>query len=317
MDSHGSRKVIFAALAGNLLIAVTKFAAAAWTGSSAMLSEAVHSVVDTGNQGLMLYGIKRAARPADKRHPFGYGPEIYFWTFVVAILIFAGGAGVSIYEGIDKVRHPHAHTDAWINYVVLGFAMLFEGTAWVVTFREFNRTRRRGGSFMHAVRTSKDPTVFTVLFEDSAAMLGLLVAFLGVLLSDSLGMPVLDGVASIAIGAILGGTAVLLAVETKSLLIGEAALPETVESIRRSARSQRGVARVNEVLTMHLGPGDILVNLSLDFEPHLSAGDIEQAVTDIERDIRGRHEEVRRIFVEAQDWSDHRRERRMEQREHH
>ena len=317
MDSHGSRKVIFAALAGNLLIAVTKFAAAAWTGSSAMLSEAVHSVVDTGNQGLMLYGMKRAARPADKRHPFGYGPEIYFWTFVVAILIFAGGAGVSIYEGIDKVRHPHAHTDAWINYVVLGFAMLFEGTAWVVAFREFNRTRRRGGSFMHAVRTSKDPTVFTVLFEDSAAMLGLLVAFLGVLLSDSLGMPVLDGVASIAIGAILGGTAVLLAVETKSLLIGEAALPETVESIRRSARSQRGVARVNEVLTMHLGPGDILVNLSLDFEPHLSAGDIEQAVTDIERDIRGRHEEVRRIFVEAQDWSDHRRERRMEQREHH
>ena len=317
MDSHGSRKVIFAALAGNLLIAVTKFAAAAWTGSSAMLSEAVHSVVDTGNQGLMLYGMKRAARPADKRHPFGYGPEIYFWTFVVAILIFAGGAGVSIYEGVDKVRHPHPPTDAWINYLVLGFALLFEGTAWVVAFREFNRTRRRGGTFMHAVRTSKDPTVFTVLFEDSAAMLGLLVAFLGVLLSDSLDMPLLDGVASIAIGAILGGTAVLLAVETKSLLIGEAALPETVESIRRSARSHRGVARVNEVLTMHLGPGDILVNLSLDFESHLSAGEIEQAVTDIERDIRGRHEEVKRIFVEAQDWSEHRRERRLEQREHH
>ena len=315
MDIHASRKVIYAALVGNTLIAITKFAAAAWTGSSAMLSEAVHSVVDTGNQCLMLYGMKRAARPADARHPFGYGPELYFWTFVVAILILAGGAGVSIYEGIDKVRHPHAHTDAWINYIVLGAALIFEGAAWMVAFREFSRTRKRGGTFMNAVRVSKDPTVFTVLFEDSAAVLGLLVAFIGVLLSDQLGMPVLDGVASIGIGCILGGTAVLLAIETKSLLIGESALPETVESIRRAARSHRGVARVNEVLTMHLGPGDILVNLSLDFEPYLSAGDIEDAVTEIERDIRSRHDEVKRIFVEAQDWADHRRERRMEQRE--
>lgn len=314
MDAHASRKVIFAALAGNTLIAVTKFAAAAWTGSSAMLSEAVHSVVDTGNQGLMLYGMKRARRPADARHPFGYGPEIYFWTFVVAILIFAGGAGVSIYEGISKVRHPHPPTDVYINYIVLGLALVFEGTAWVVAFRAFSR-QRNGASIMTAVRVSKDPTVFTVLFEDSAAMLGLLVAFVGILLSDLLAMPVLDGVASIGIGVILAGTAVLLAIETKSLLIGESALPETVESIRRAARSQRGVDRVNEVLTMHLGPGDILVNLSLDFDAELSAGEIETAISEIERDIRMRHPEVRRIFVEAQDWAAHRRERRFEERD--
>ena len=314
MDAHGSKKVIFAALAGNGLIAVTKFSAAAYTGSSAMFSEAVHSLVDTGNQGLILYGMKRAAKPADDRHPFGYGPELYFWTFVVAILIFGVGAGVSIYEGVVKVRHPHTPTDPLINYLVLGLAMMFEGVAWWIAFKEFNK-RRGPVSLFRAVRISKDPTVFTVLFEDSAAMLGLVVAFVGILLADVLEMPILDGVASILIGVILAGTAALLAFESKGLLIGEGALPETVETIRRQARSHRGVERVNEVLTMHLGPNDILVNLSLDFESELDAEDVEDAVSEIERDIKTRHPEVRRIFIEAQDWAAHRRERRREDAE--
>jgi len=316
MDAHASKKVIYAALAGNSLIAITKFAAAGWTGSSAMLSEAVHSLVDTGNQGLMLFGMKRADRPADARHPFGYGPELYFWTFVVAILIFAGGAGISLYEGISKVRHPHVATDVYVNYIVLGFAMVFEAGAWWVAYKEFDR-RRGDLSMIRAVRSSKDPTVFTVLFEDSAAMLGLIVAFVGVLAADLLAMPVLDGVASIGIAVILGGTAMVLAYETKGLLIGEGALPETVESIRRAARAHRSVDKVNEVLTMHMGPGEILVNLSLDFDNDLSAGDIEDAVNEIERDIRRRHPEVRRIFIEAQDWAEHRRERQIEARDYH
>ncbi len=311
MDVHGSKKVIFAALAGNGLIAATKFAAASYTGSSAMFSEAVHSLVDTGNQGLILYGMKRSSRPPDERHPFGYGPELYFWTFVVAILIFGVGAGVSIYEGIEKVRHPHTPTDPFINYLVLGLAMIFEGGAWWIAFKEFNK-RRGPIPLFRAVRISKDPTVFTVLFEDSAAMLGLIVAFVGILLVDVLDMPVLDGVASILIGAILAGTAAVLAYESKGLLIGEGALPETVESIRRLTRAQKNVDRVNEVLTMHLGPSEILVNLSLDFQSGMDAEDIKDAVVEVERDIKVRHPEVRRIFVEAQDWAAHRRERRRE-----
>jgi cation diffusion facilitator family transporter len=312
MDAHGSKKVIFAALAGNALIAVTKFSAAAYTGSSAMFSEAVHSLVDTGNQGLILYGMKRASRPPDARHPFGYGPELYFWTFVVAILIFGVGAGVSFYEGIEKVRHPHTPTDPLINYIVLGVAMVFEAGAWWIAYKEFNK-RRGPVPLFRAVRISKDPTVFTVLFEDTAAMLGLIIAFVGILLVDVLDIPVLDGVASILIGVILAGTASVLAYESKGLLIGEGALPETVDSIRRRARAHHHVERVNEVLTMHLGPEEILVNLSLDFDSGMDAEDVEKAIFEVERDIKARHPEVRRIFVEAQDWAAHRRERRRDE----
>ncbi len=313
MDVSGSKKVIYAALAGNGLIAITKFAASMWTGSSAMLSEAIHSLVDTGNQGLILYGLKRSSRPADDRHPFGYGPELYFWTFVVAILIFGVGAGVSIYEGIHKVLDPHEITDAYVNYIVLTVAMIFEAGAWWVAYKEFNK-RRGKVPIISAIAASKDPSVFTVLLEDSAAMIGLILAFIGVLCVDLLDMPVLDGVASIMIGLVLALTAMVLAYECKSLLIGEAALPETVEDIRRQARAHRGVERVNEVLTLHLGPDDILVTLSLDFESNQDAEDIEVAVADIERDIKRRHPEVRRIFVEAQDWAAYRRERRLAER---
>ena len=207
--TSGSRKAIFAALAGNALIAVTKSAAASYTGSSAMLSEAIHSLVDTGNQGLLLYGMKQAARPADKFHPFGYGIELYFWAFVVAILIFGVGAGVSFYEGIDKLQNPHPVTSPHINYIVLVLAIVFEAGSWWIAFQELRKVKGDYGYF-EAVRLSKDPTVFTVLFEDTAALLGLIVAFIGILLSQLLDMPATDGIASLVIGGILAITAVYL-----------------------------------------------------------------------------------------------------------
>src|SRR5690606_11917775 len=219
MAAASSRKVIYAALLGNSLIAATKFAASFYTGSSAMLSEAIHSVVDTGNQGLLLHGLRRSSRPADEAHPFGYGRELYFWAFVVAIIIFGVGAGVSIYEGVEKLRHPHPITSPAVNFVVLGIAMVFEAGALYVAITEFSRVRG-DVPFWRAVRTSKDPALFTVLFEDTAAMLGLVIAMIGLALAEYLEMPWLDGAASVGIGLILAATAALLAYETKGLLIG-------------------------------------------------------------------------------------------------
>jgi cation diffusion facilitator family transporter len=299
MTEGGSLKVIFAALIGNALIAITKFVAASITGSSAMLSEAIHSLVDTGNQVLMLHGLRRAKKPADEAHPFGYGMEVYFWTFVVAILVFAGGAGVSIYEGIHKVMAPEPISNVMINYAVLGAAMVFEGVAWVMAYKEFGRSRGRMG-LMEAVVRSKDPTVFTVLFEDTAAMFGLVVAFVGIAAADYLNMPLLDGIASIVIGLILALTASLLAFETKGLLIGEAAHPRVIDGVRRIARSEDAVIGVNEILTMHLGPKDVLLNVSLDFAGDKSSDDVESSVTNMERQIKRQFPEVTRVFIEAQ-----------------
>jgi len=304
MAAHGSKKVIYAALAGNSLIAVTKFGAATYTGSSAMLSEAIHSLVDSGNQVLLLYGLKRSAKPADDNHPFGYGMELYFWTFVVAIMIFGVGAGVSIYEGIDKIRHPHPVENVHITYLVLGAAMVFEAFAWYVAFKEFKRSKGDAG-WLEAVRRSKDPSVFTVLFEDTAAMLGLLVAFVGIGLGEWLGLPVLDGVASVLIGVILAVTAAILAYECKGLLVGEAVKPEVRNSIQRMAKDQKGVLTVNELLTMHLGPKDVLLNISLDMADELSSSDVEAAVSELEQRVKEAHPEIKRVFVEIQERTGH------------
>ena len=306
MAAHASKKVVYAALFGNTVIAVTKFAAAGLTGSSAMFSEAIHSVVDTGNQLLLLFGMKRATRPADVLHPFGYGMELYFWTFVVAILIFAVGAGFSVYGGVNKVLEPHAVTNVTINYLVLGIAMVFEAFAWVVAFREFQKSRG-SESFLTAIRASKDPIVFTVLFEDSAAMLGLIVAFVGIVLSDQLDLPVLDGIASIVIGVILAVIAALLAYESKGLLIGEAASPVVVAGVRELLDGDRRIKRLNELLTMHLGPADVLLNVSVDFADALSSSEVEQAISTFESQIKSRYPEITRVFIEAQSWRGHRR----------
>ncbi len=304
MSAASSRKVIIAAFIGNFAIAVTKFAAAAYTGSSAMLSEGIHSLVDTGNQGLLLYGLKRSSRPADEKHPFGYGRELYFWAFVVAILIFSIGAGVSLYEGYHRVLHPQPVRNPFVNFAVLGLAMVFEGSACYVAFKEFNAQRGNEG-MLTAVRISKDPSIFTVLLEDAAAMTGLVIAMIGLLLAEILDMPVLDGLTSMAIGCILAGTAIFLAYETKELLIGEGASPEIVEGVRRTLAGQANVERVNEVLTLHQGPHDVLVTISVDFKDSVAADRVEDAVSEIEGQIRADFPIVRRVFVEVQSWSRH------------
>ena len=305
MARSSSKTVIYAALVGNLAVAATKFGAAAYTGSAALLSEAIHSSVDTGNQLLLLLGIRRAARPANTRHPFGHGLELYFWAFVVAVLIFGVGAGVSLVEGVHRIRNPHPVESAWVNYVVLGLALVFEGSVWIMALRTFRQSKDRRG-WLEAVRQSKDPTVFTVLFEDTAAMLGLLVAFAGVTLSQALDRPILDGVASVIIGLILAGTAAFLAWECQSLLTGEGVAPDVQDSIRAIAAADPAVSRPNEVLTMHFGPQDVLAALSLDFDNRCSAVEVEQAVTRIEQRIKTAHPEVTRVFVEAQTRDAHR-----------
>lgn len=297
----GSKKVIYAALIGNSLIAVTKFAAAGYTGSSAMLSEAIHSLVDTGNQGLLLLGLARSKRPADAQHPFGYGQELYFWAFVVAILIFAVGAGVSIYEGIEKVRHPHEITAPWVNYAVLGVAMVFEGVAWRIAYGEFRRSQGDHGIFA-ALRHSKDPAIFVVLFEDSAAMAGLVVALIGIAVSQYFHLPVADGISSIFIGVILALTAMVLASETKGLLMGEAVTPEVYESLRSIILATPGVNRVNDILTMHMGPEDVLLNVGLEFSDDLTTDTLETIISGMERAVKTAHPEVKRIYIEAEKW---------------
>lgn len=295
----GSKKVIYAALAGNTAIAITKFAAAAWTGSSAMLSEGIHSLVDTGNQVLLLHGLKKSQQPADEQFPFGHGKEVYFWSFIVAILIFAVGAGISIYEGILHILHPQAVSNPYINYLVLIFAMIFEGGAWFFAFREFTKRKGKKG-YLDAVHEGKDPTVFVILFEDSAAMLGLMVAFAGLLAAQLTGIGEFDGIASVLIGLILGGTAVWLAYETKSLLIGESAHPDVVDTIRKLAGGHPSIEHVNEVLTTHFGPDYVLVNVSVDFANHVLAGDVELAIQALDADIKQHFPLVKRVFVEAE-----------------
>ncbi len=299
MASSESKTVIIAALVGNSLIAVSKLFAAATTGSSAMSSAGTHPIVDTGNQALLLFGLKRVARPADDRFPFGHGKEIYFWSFVVAILIFAVGAGISLYEGIEHLRHPTHSGDPTVNYVVLGLAFLFEGAAWFMALRAFRKLKGRWG-YLAAVRRSKDPSVFVVLFEDSAALLGIVLAFLGVWLSQVTGEPRFDGAASVLIGLLLGGTAVWLAVETHGLLIGEAAEPEVREGIIRLVGARTEVNAVNELLTLHMGPDFILVNLSVNFDDALPAGSVEKVVSELDKAIKENHPRVKRVFVEAE-----------------
>lgn len=299
MSTSSSKKVIYAALAGNVLIAVTKFIAAAVTRSSAMLSEAVHSLVDTGNQVLLLHGLRRSSTPPDERFPFGRGKEVYFWSFVVAILIFAAGAGVSLYEGVRHLLHPVPIRNPLVNYVVFGLAMIFEGAAWFFAFKEFSRSKG-GWGYFEAVRKGKNPSLFVVLFEDSAAMLGLSVAFLGVLLSQFTGLHIFDGLASVFIGLILGGTAIWLAYETKGLLIGESANREIVAGIGRMAAALDPVEKVNEVLTLHMGPEYILVTISVDFRNDLSAGEVENTIFSLDAQIKSTFPTVQRVFIEPE-----------------
>jgi cation diffusion facilitator family transporter len=297
--AHGSKKVVYAALAGNLLVALTKLAAAWWTGSSAMLSEAFHSLVDTSNQALLLYGMAQAARPPDETHPVGYGRELYFWSFIVALLIFALGAGGSIVEGVDHILHPTAVTDPIVNYIVLGCAFVFEGSSWWIAREEFAAAKGRMG-YYEAIRHSKDPPTFLVLFEDSAALIGLAIAFVGTALAQLLGNPLFDGLASIGIGILLAGAGFILARETKGLLIGESANPAVEQSILKVAVECPGIAGANGLITFQMGPRQVVVTLSVEFADELRTPEVETLVTALESRIRAAHPEVIVVFVKPQ-----------------
>ena len=293
-----SRTAILAAIAGNLAIAATKFVAASFTGSSAMLSEGIHSLVDTGNGGLLLLGVRKSRKPPDAAHPFGHGMEVYFWSLVVAILIFALGGGMSVYEGIIHIAHPSHIKDPTWNYVVLSFAIFFESLSFYFAIRAFRKEKGDQGVWQ-AIHTSKDPTTFTILFEDTAALLGLLVAFAGIFLGHQLNNPYLDGAASITIGVILGVVAGFLAHESKGLLIGEGVDPLTLASIRAIAGAEPAVTEVRKALTMHLGPQEVLLTLDIRFQKELTTAEIAAAIDEMEAKIRGRHPEVKYIFIEA------------------
>ena len=295
--TSSSHKVVFAALAGNLAIAATKVVAALLTGSSAMLTEAIHSSVDTGNQGLLLLGLARANRPPSQTHPFGYGMELYFWSFVVALLIFALGGAVSVYQGVHKILEPEPINRAWINFLVIGLAMLFEGGSFLVAWREFAKVRGEV-PFFRALKSSKDPSIFAVLLEDGAALLGLALAALGVA-GSTLGLPWADGAASVAIGVLLVMVAIFLANETRSLLTGEAAAPRVVEAVRGALARDPRIESVTEVLSMHLGPREILLGVTLDFCDTLTARDIEDAADDFAALIQGVDARITRVFVRS------------------
>lgn len=297
--ASGSKKVIYAALIANAIIAVVKFIAAAITGSSAMFSEGIHTTVDTGNQLMLLLGLKKAKKPADKLHPFGYGKEIYFWSFIVAIMIFAIGAGISIYEGIHSVLDPHPIENAIVSYGVLGGAMVITGIAWYFAWKEFKQVKGNRGYF-EAVQKEKNPTTFVVLFEDSAALLGLFVAIIGIGLSQWTGMPVFDGIASIVIGLILGTTAAWLAYETKGLLIGESADPQMLKEIEKTLSSYKKIRYVNEVLTLHMGPNFVLLNISVDFQDDISSPQIEVTSAELSKELKNNFPLVKRVFIESE-----------------
>lgn len=298
-----SKTAIFAAIIGNLLIAVTKFVASALTGSSAMLSEGIHSVVDTGNGGLMLLGIKKSQKPPDENHPFGHGRELYFWTLIVALSIFAVGGGVSIFEGIKHIQHPVEIENPVWNYSVLGISFVFESISWFYGWKAFRNTRRSGQTILKTIHTSKDPTSFTVLLEDSTALLGLVIAFLGVFFGHYYNLPLFDGIASVIIGVLLCLVALFLGYETKGLLIGESVNKETIQGVRRIAEAEPKVEKAVKILTIHFGPNEVLLTLELQFVKDISATDLRVAIRRIELDVKKEYTDITRVYFEAESLS--------------
>lgn len=298
--AQGSKKAIIAALVGNTLIAIAKYIGAFITGSSAMLSEGIHSTVDTGNQLLLMLGLKRAKKPPTEEHPFGYGKEVYFWSFAVAILIFGIGAGISIYEGIHSLMNPQPIENVMTNYIILGLAIIFEAVVWVIALKNFQKSKSHR-SYIKSVKAEKDPTAFVVLFEDTAALAGLITAILGIWLTEVTGILIFDGIATIIIGLILAATATWLAYETKSLLIGESADPKIVAGIEQIAKTYDEIKNVNEVLTMHIGPKYILLTANVNFQDNLKTDEIEKVTEQITKKVTETYPLIRKVFIEAEE----------------
>jgi cation diffusion facilitator family transporter len=295
----GSRTAVWAALVGNVLVAATKAGAAAFTGSSAMLSEAVHSCVDTGNELLLLYGMRVAKKKADRDHPAGYGRELYFWSFIVALLVFALGAGVSIYQGVHRVINPQPIENAIVSEIVLAASFVFEGWSWIVSVRQFSKAKGELGWWQAFVK-SKDPPLFMVVFEDSAALIGIAIAAVGTVLAAHFDLPLADGISSILIGVVLAFTSTLLARESKSLLIGEKADSALIKSILDIANAACGSSRANGVLTIQMAPDQIMAAMSFEFDDALTAPQIEEMIADIEHRIHAAHPEVTSLFIKPQ-----------------
>ncbi|MBO0359432.1 cation transporter [Hymenobacter sp. BT186] len=298
MSAGGSKIAIYGAIGANVAIAISKFVAAFFTGSSAMLSEGIHSLVDSGNGILILFGVKQSEKPADARHPFGRSKELYFWSLIVAILVFSVGGGMSFYEGIEHLKHPSPITDPTWNYVVLGLSLVFEGISFFLAFREFNKDRG-DSSFWATLGRSKDPSVFAILMEDLAALIGLVIALLGVYFGHLLDNPYFDGGASICIGILLVSVAIFLIYKTKGLLVGEGVEDAILDELEALARQDHAVENIRRPLTMYMGPHDVVLALDVDFHDHLSANEVEQAISRLQDAVRVKFPEFKRIFIEA------------------
>ncbi len=304
MAGHGESKIaVIAAVVSNLLIAIIKFVAASMTGSSAMIAEGIHSLVDTGNGGLVLLGMRKSTSPADSEHPFGHGKELYFWTLIVAISIFGIGGGMSVYEGVTHIQHPSTIEDPTASYIVLAIALVVEGASFFIAMRQFNEAKGTMGA-RRFIRESKDPSLFTIVFEDSAAMLGLVVAFLGVYLGHAFENPLFDAAASIIIGLLLMGVAWLLARETKGLLVGEGVEPEELEVMQRKVLADEDVEQIGSIRTMFFGPHDLLVALDVVFKSGLRNERIHDAITRIEGSLKQVRPEISQVYIEVESVKD-------------
>lgn len=294
-----NQKSIYSALAANLLIALTKFTAGAFTNSSSMISEGIHSTVDTANQLLLLYGVKRSKKAADQSHPFGYGKELYFWSFVVSILIFGLGGALSIYQGILHILEPELMKDPFWNYIVLLLSLIFEGTSLFIAVKEFNKTRN-GMGLWDAIIKSKDPASFLVVFEDGAAVTGLIVVMILMWMSHSLQMPELDGLASVIVGLLLVFVSFILARESRSLLMGEGIAPETREKISQLAEKDPTVVKTKNILSTYQSPEEVILMLIIDFEDHLDTEEITEAIQRIREHIKNEYPLVRFVIIQPE-----------------
>lgn len=298
MSGH-SNKAIYGAIIANTAIAISKFIAAFFTGSSSMLSEGIHSLVDTGNGALLLYGIKKSRKPADDEHPFGYGNEVYFWSFIVAVMIFALGGGIALYEGIEHVLHPREIKHVIWNYIVLVSAIVFEGMSLRIALKQFSKTRGNKSFFRELIDT-KDTSTAAVVIEDTAALVGLSIALLSVFLGHITGIVYFDGIGSILIGLLLVSVSLFFAVECKSLLIGEGLMEKDVLKIKQVLVDDEHVAAYKKPLSLYFGPEEVLVNLDVNFKDGLTSDEIEMTVDRIERKIKDSIPSVNRIFIEAE-----------------
>jgi cation diffusion facilitator family transporter len=293
-----SRIAIFGAIGANIAIAVSKFTVAGITGSSVMISEGIHSTVDTFNGFLLLLGVKFSQRPPSQEHPFGHGKELYFWSLIVAVLIFGVGGGISAYEGILHMRSPAPIKDPFWNYIVLGIAAIFEGASFLIALRQF-RAQDADGDFAEALRNNRDPSTLSVVAEDGAALIGLAIAAAGTVLSQALDMPVVDGAASALIGLLLCGVAIFLMQQLRGLLVGEGIRPDTSAAIRRITSAHPSVCKVGPILGMYMGADDILLTLDVEFQPSTTASDVARAVDAIEKQIRTAYPKIKRIYIEG------------------